>query len=149
MDDLSYSWERRLGDKTHLKMHLPELLSGRRSHIAHSGMQIGAAWPCHRPQKHPVEQEGLKAQEATALTRPSPVDRPWLTESKKVQKLQDKIYVALQHEIQKKHSAEDKLSKVKELPACGMGSLAGAWHACHGEMAELVGVAVSELTSHA
>uniref|UniRef100_A0A8C5JB39 RORB protein n=1 Tax=Junco hyemalis TaxID=40217 RepID=A0A8C5JB39_JUNHY len=38
--------------------------------------------------------------------------RPWLTESKKVQKLQDKIYVALQHEIQKKHSAEDKLSKV-------------------------------------
>lgn len=29
-----------------------------------------------------------------------------------MQKLQDKIYVALQHEIQKKHSAEDKLSKV-------------------------------------
>uniref|UniRef100_A0A8C5TVF2 Nuclear receptor domain-containing protein n=1 Tax=Malurus cyaneus samueli TaxID=2593467 RepID=A0A8C5TVF2_9PASS len=44
-------------------------------------------------------------------------DRPWLTESKKVQKLQDKIYVALQHEIQKKHSAEDKLSKmVSKLP---------------------------------
>lgn len=30
-----------------------------------------------------------------------------------MQKLQDKIYVALQHEIQKKHSAEDKLSKVR------------------------------------
>lgn len=29
-----------------------------------------------------------------------------------MQKLQDKIYVALQHEIQKKHSTEDKLSKV-------------------------------------
>lgn len=39
-------------------------------------------------------------------------DRLWLTESKKVQELQDKIYIALQHEIQKKHSGEDKLSKV-------------------------------------
>lgn len=38
-----------------------------------------------------------------------------------MQKLQDKIYVALQHEIQKKHSAEDKLSKVAVLPACGGG----------------------------
>uniref|UniRef100_A0A8C3P1M3 Uncharacterized protein n=1 Tax=Cyanoderma ruficeps TaxID=181631 RepID=A0A8C3P1M3_9PASS len=47
----------------------------------------------------------------TAAVLLSP-DRPWLTESKKVQKLQDKIYVALQHEIQKKHSAEDKLSKL-------------------------------------
>ena len=54
-----------------------------------------------------------------ALTRPSPIDRPWLTESKKVQKLQDKIYVALQHEIQKKHSAEDRLSKVAEPHARG------------------------------
>uniref|UniRef100_A0A8C9KZK8 Nuclear receptor ROR-beta-like n=27 Tax=Passeriformes TaxID=9126 RepID=A0A8C9KZK8_SERCA len=52
----------------------------------------------------------------TAAVLLSP-DRPWLTESKKVQKLQDKIYVALQHEIQKKHSAEDKLSKmVSKLP---------------------------------
>uniref|UniRef100_A0A8C6ZGN9 Nuclear receptor ROR-beta-like n=1 Tax=Nothoprocta perdicaria TaxID=30464 RepID=A0A8C6ZGN9_NOTPE len=47
----------------------------------------------------------------TAAVLLSP-DRPWLTESKKVQKLQDKIYIALQHEIQKKHSAEDKLSKL-------------------------------------
>nr|XP_013806292.1 PREDICTED: nuclear receptor ROR-beta-like [Apteryx mantelli mantelli] len=52
----------------------------------------------------------------TAAVLLSP-DRPWLTESKKVQKLQDKIYIALQHEIQKKHSAEDKLSKmVSKLP---------------------------------
>ncbi|NXF59145.1 RORB protein, partial [Ciccaba nigrolineata] len=52
----------------------------------------------------------------TAAVLLSP-DRPWLTESKKVQKLQDKIYVALQHEIQKKHSTEDKLSKmVSKLP---------------------------------
>ncbi|NXO24288.1 RORB protein, partial [Cisticola juncidis] len=52
----------------------------------------------------------------TAAVLLSP-DRPWLTESKKVQKLQDKIYVALQHEIQKKHSSEDKLSKmVSKLP---------------------------------
>uniref|UniRef100_A0A452J115 RAR related orphan receptor B n=1 Tax=Gopherus agassizii TaxID=38772 RepID=A0A452J115_9SAUR len=47
----------------------------------------------------------------TAAVLLSP-DRPWLTESKKVQKLQDKIYIALQHEIQKKHSSEDKLSKL-------------------------------------
>ncbi|KAF1459468.1 Nuclear receptor ROR-beta, partial [Spheniscus demersus] len=52
----------------------------------------------------------------TAAVLLSP-DRLWLTESKKVQKLQDKIYVALQHEIQKKHSTEDKLSKmVSKLP---------------------------------
>ncbi|NXC30105.1 RORB protein, partial [Campylorhamphus procurvoides] len=52
----------------------------------------------------------------TAAVLLSP-DRPWLTEAKKVQKLQDKIYVALQHEIQKKHSSEDKLSKmVSKLP---------------------------------
>lgn len=50
-----------------------------------------------------------------------PTDRPWLTESKKVQKLQDKIYVALQHEIQKKHSAEDKLSKVAVLRGARLG----------------------------
>ncbi|ETE67662.1 Nuclear receptor ROR-beta, partial [Ophiophagus hannah] len=40
-------------------------------------------------------------------------DRPWLSESKKVQKLQDKFYMALQHEIQKKNANEDRLSKVK------------------------------------
>lgn len=66
-----------------------------------------------------------------------------------MQKLQDKIYVALQHEIQKKHSAEDKLSKVAVLPACGTGSPAGARHGCHGEMSEPVDVAVLQLVSHA
>uniref|UniRef100_A0A8B9TIN0 Nuclear receptor ROR-beta n=1 Tax=Anas platyrhynchos TaxID=8839 RepID=A0A8B9TIN0_ANAPL len=55
----------------------------------------------------------------TAAVLLSP-DRPWLTESKKVQKLQDKIYVALQHEIQKKHSAEDKLSKVVVPTICNL-----------------------------
>lgn len=83
-----------------------------------------------------------------ALTPASPADRPWLTESKKVQKLQDKVYMALQHEIQKKHSTEDKLSKVVELPACGTGSLARAdvarWHTRH----ELVDVTVPELTAY-
>uniref|UniRef100_A0A8C6V7G6 Uncharacterized protein n=1 Tax=Naja naja TaxID=35670 RepID=A0A8C6V7G6_NAJNA len=39
-------------------------------------------------------------------------DRPWLSESKKVQKLQDKFYMALQHEIQKKNTNEDRLSKL-------------------------------------
>uniref|UniRef100_A0A8D0HET3 Nuclear receptor ROR-beta-like n=1 Tax=Sphenodon punctatus TaxID=8508 RepID=A0A8D0HET3_SPHPU len=52
----------------------------------------------------------------TAAVLLSP-DRPWLTEAKKVQKLQDKIYLALQHEIQKQHAGEDKLSKmVSKLP---------------------------------
>ncbi|XP_061457006.1 nuclear receptor ROR-beta-like isoform X2 [Rhineura floridana] len=47
----------------------------------------------------------------TAAVLLSP-DRPWLSESKKVQKLQDKIYLALQHEIQKKNTNEDRLSKI-------------------------------------
>ncbi|KAL8177663.1 UNVERIFIED_CONTAM: hypothetical protein K2H54_015823 [Gekko kuhli] len=52
----------------------------------------------------------------TAAVLLSP-DRPWLSESKKVQKLQDKIYLALQQEIQKKNSNEDRLSKmVSKLP---------------------------------
>ncbi|XP_062815021.1 nuclear receptor ROR-beta-like [Anolis carolinensis] len=51
---------------------------------------------------------------ATVLLSP---DRPWLSESKKVQKLQDKIYLALQQEIQKKNASEDRLSKmVSKLP---------------------------------
>ncbi|XP_026554235.1 nuclear receptor ROR-beta-like [Pseudonaja textilis] len=52
----------------------------------------------------------------TALVLFTP-DRPWLSESKKVQKLQDKLYMALQHEIQKKNANEDRLSKmVAKLP---------------------------------
>ncbi|XP_060641040.2 nuclear receptor ROR-beta-like [Anolis sagrei] len=51
---------------------------------------------------------------ATVLLSP---DRPWLSESKKVQKLQDKIYLALQQEVQKKNTYEDRLSKmVSKLP---------------------------------
>ncbi|KAJ7308220.1 hypothetical protein JRQ81_008741 [Phrynocephalus forsythii] len=51
---------------------------------------------------------------AAALLSP---DRPWLSESKKVQMLQDRVYVALQHEIQKKNANEDRLSKiVSKLP---------------------------------
>lgn len=82
-----------------------------------------------------------------ALTPLSPVDRPWLTESKKVQKLQDKIYVALQHEIQKKHSAEDKLSKVGVPQAKGTGSPAGARAACREARAQLAAVAGTGLVS--
>ncbi|XP_014342606.1 nuclear receptor ROR-beta [Latimeria chalumnae] len=44
-------------------------------------------------------------------------DRSWLSESKKVQKLQDKVFQALRHVIQKNHSNEDKLSKmISRLP---------------------------------
>lgn len=46
---------------------------------------------------------------ATVLLSP---DRPWLTDPKKVQKLQDRVYVALQQEIQKKHGSDDTLSKI-------------------------------------
>lgn len=40
------------------------------------------------------------------------VDRPWLMEPRKVQKLQEKIYFALQHIMQKNHLDEDALAKV-------------------------------------
>lgn len=39
-------------------------------------------------------------------------DRPWLMEPRKVQKLQEKIYFALQHIMQKNHMDEDTLAKV-------------------------------------
>lgn len=39
-------------------------------------------------------------------------DRPWLMEPRKVQKLQEKIYFALQHIMQKNHMDEDALAKV-------------------------------------
>ncbi|XP_072338143.1 nuclear receptor ROR-beta-like isoform X3 [Scyliorhinus torazame] len=39
-------------------------------------------------------------------------DRPWLTEARKVKKLQDKIFEALQHVIHKTHLDDDKLSKL-------------------------------------
>ena len=43
----------------------------------------------------------------------SPVDRPWLTEGQKVQKLKDKVYLALQHSLQKSGGSDEKLDKVK------------------------------------
>lgn len=39
-------------------------------------------------------------------------DRPWLTEGQKVQKLQEKVYLALQHSLNKSTASEEKLDKV-------------------------------------
>lgn len=41
-----------------------------------------------------------------------PADRPWLTEGQKVQKLQEKVYLALQHSLQKSSASDEKLDKV-------------------------------------
>lgn len=43
-----------------------------------------------------------------------PVDRPWLTEGQKVQKLQEKVYLALQHSLHKSGAADEKLDKVRK-----------------------------------
>uniref|UniRef100_A0A1A8CIB1 RAR-related orphan receptor C b n=1 Tax=Nothobranchius kadleci TaxID=1051664 RepID=A0A1A8CIB1_NOTKA len=44
-------------------------------------------------------------------------DRPWLTEGQKVHKLQEKVYLALQHSLQKNGASEEKLDKmVSKLP---------------------------------
>lgn len=48
----------------------------------------------------------------TDFISPVFVDRPWLMEPRKVQKLQEKIYFALQHIMQKNHLDEDALAKV-------------------------------------
>lgn len=39
-------------------------------------------------------------------------DRPWLTEGQKVQKLQEKVYLALQHSLHKSVASDEKLDKV-------------------------------------
>ncbi|XP_007571233.1 nuclear receptor ROR-beta-like [Poecilia formosa] len=39
-------------------------------------------------------------------------DRPWLTDGQKVQKLQEKVYLALQHSLQKSGASEEKLDKM-------------------------------------
>uniref|UniRef100_A0A3Q0SBJ8 RAR-related orphan receptor C b n=1 Tax=Amphilophus citrinellus TaxID=61819 RepID=A0A3Q0SBJ8_AMPCI len=39
-------------------------------------------------------------------------DRPWLTEGQKVQKLQEKVYLALQHSLQKSGTSDEKLDKM-------------------------------------
>ncbi|XP_043909909.1 nuclear receptor ROR-beta-like [Protopterus annectens] len=52
----------------------------------------------------------------TALVLLSP-DRPWLMEPKKVEQLQEKVYLALQHLTHENCSSEDKLSKmISKLP---------------------------------
>lgn len=44
-------------------------------------------------------------------------DRPWLTDTQNIQKLQEKVYVALQHGLQREASSEEKLAKmVSKLP---------------------------------
>ncbi|KAM9789518.1 nuclear receptor ROR-beta-like [Neosynchiropus ocellatus] len=44
-------------------------------------------------------------------------DRPWLTEGQKVQKLQEKVYLSLQHSLQKNGASEERLDKlVSKLP---------------------------------
>lgn len=43
-------------------------------------------------------------------------DRPWLTDSQKVQKLQERVYVALQHCLHKSGAPEEKLAKVTSPP---------------------------------
>ncbi|XP_044074226.1 nuclear receptor ROR-beta-like isoform X4 [Siniperca chuatsi] len=45
------------------------------------------------------------------------LDRPWLTEGQKVQKLQEKVYLALQHSLHKSGASDEKLDKmVSKLP---------------------------------
>ncbi|XP_005721197.1 nuclear receptor ROR-beta-like isoform X1 [Pundamilia nyererei] len=39
-------------------------------------------------------------------------DRPWLTEGQKVQKLQEKVYLALQHSLQKSGASDEKLDNM-------------------------------------
>jgi len=41
-----------------------------------------------------------------------PSDRPWLTDVQKIQKLQEKVYMALQRCLQKEGATEQKLAKV-------------------------------------
>uniref|UniRef100_A0A665UUC7 Nuclear receptor ROR-beta-like n=1 Tax=Echeneis naucrates TaxID=173247 RepID=A0A665UUC7_ECHNA len=61
-----------------------------------------------------MSEEEMALFSAAVLLSP---DRPWLTDVQKVQKLQDKVYVALQRCLQKGGAPEDKLAKmVSKLP---------------------------------
>lgn len=67
-----------------------------------------------------VELAGRQQQSLTLLSSsvlPANSDRPWLMEPRKVQKLQEKIYFALQHIMQKNHMDEDALAKVSRASA--------------------------------
>lgn len=43
------------------------------------------------------------------------LDRPWLTDVQKIQKLQEKVYVALQRCLQKEGASDEKLAKVQNV----------------------------------
>uniref|UniRef100_A0A8C2AMN1 Sema domain, transmembrane domain (TM), and cytoplasmic domain, (semaphorin) 6Bb n=1 Tax=Cyprinus carpio TaxID=7962 RepID=A0A8C2AMN1_CYPCA len=61
-----------------------------------------------------LSEEEMALFSATVLLSP---DRPWLTDAQKVQKLQEKVYVALQHCLRKSGAPEEKLAKmVSKLP---------------------------------
>ncbi|KAK9519062.1 hypothetical protein VZT92_021815 [Zoarces viviparus] len=61
-----------------------------------------------------MSEEEMALFSAAVLLSP---DRPWLTDVQKVQKLQEKVYVALQRCLQKEGASEEKLAKmVSKLP---------------------------------
>ncbi|XP_051963848.1 nuclear receptor ROR-beta-like [Xyrauchen texanus] len=61
-----------------------------------------------------LSEEEMALFTATVLLSP---DRPWLTDAQKVQKLQEKVYVALQHCLHKNCASEEKMAKmVSKLP---------------------------------
>ncbi|XP_062251195.1 RAR-related orphan receptor C a [Platichthys flesus] len=61
-----------------------------------------------------MSEEDMALFSAAVLLSP---DRPWLTDVQKIQKLQDKVYVALQRCLQKEGASEEKLAKmVSRLP---------------------------------
>ncbi|XP_010870075.2 RAR-related orphan receptor C a [Esox lucius] len=61
-----------------------------------------------------LSEEEMALFSASVLLSP---DRPWLTDSQQVQKLQEKVYLALQHCLHRSGSSEEKLAKmVSKLP---------------------------------
>uniref|UniRef100_A0A672L877 Nuclear receptor ROR-beta-like n=1 Tax=Sinocyclocheilus grahami TaxID=75366 RepID=A0A672L877_SINGR len=61
-----------------------------------------------------LSEEEMALFTTTVLLSP---DRPWLTDAQKVQKLQEKVYAALQHCLHKSGAPEEKLAKmVSKLP---------------------------------
>uniref|UniRef100_A0A8C2G5Y1 RAR-related orphan receptor C b n=1 Tax=Cyprinus carpio TaxID=7962 RepID=A0A8C2G5Y1_CYPCA len=61
-----------------------------------------------------LSEEEMALFSAAVLLAP---DRPWLTESQQVQKLQEKVYVALQHSLHMNRATTEKLDKmVSKLP---------------------------------
>uniref|UniRef100_A0A8D3CD14 RAR-related orphan receptor C b n=1 Tax=Scophthalmus maximus TaxID=52904 RepID=A0A8D3CD14_SCOMX len=56
-----------------------------------------------------LSDEEMALLSASVLLTP---DRPWLTEGQKVQKLQERVYLALQHSLQKSGASDEKLDKM-------------------------------------